>query len=128
KGVVRLNKMTEEMIDLSKKIRKVQDMLTDSNNTEFVAITIPEAMGFAETEDLLAALDRLKVPCRNLIVNMVIPPNQCNFCSSKREEQLMAIQEIAKKVGKYKISQLPLFPYQIKGIDRLEDFANKIYG
>ncbi len=127
KGVVRLNKMAEEMIDLSKKIRKVQEVLTDSNNTEFVAITIPEAMGFVESEDLLAALVRLKVPCRHLIVNMVIPPNQCNFCSAKREEQLKAIQEITKKVGKYQIIQLPLFPCQIKGIDRLEDFANKIY-
>jgi len=128
KGVVRLNKMAEEMVDLSRKVRKVQEILTDSNNTEFVAITISEDMGFAETEDLLAALARLKVPCRHLIVNMVIPPNQCNFCSAKREEQLKAIQEIAKKVSKYQISHLPLFPYQIKGIDRLEDFANKVYG
>ena len=128
KGVVRLTKIAEEMIDLSKKVRKVQEILTDSNNTEFVAVTIPETMGFAETEDLLASLARLKIPCRYLIVNMVIPPNQCNFCSAKREEQIKAIQEMTKKADEYHIRQLPLFPYQIKGIDRLEDLANKIYG
>jgi len=128
KGIVRLTEIAEEMIDFSKRIRKVKEILTNSNNTEFVAITIPEEMGFAETEDLLAALTRLKVPCRHLVVNMVIPPNRCNFCTTKREEQLKTIQEIVKKVGKYQISQLPLFPYQIKGIDRLDDFANKVYG
>jgi len=128
KGVVRLTKIAEEMIDFSKKVRKVQEILTDSDNTEFVAVTIPEEMGFAEAEDLLAALARLKVPCRHLIVNMVIPANQCNFCSAKREEQLKAIQEMTKKAGEYQINLLPLFPYQIKGINRLDGFANKIYG
>lgn len=128
KGIVRLTEIAEEMIDFSKKVRKVQEILTDSDNTEFVAVTIPEEMGFAEAEDLLAALTRLKVPCRHLVVNMVIPPNQCNFCTTKREEQLKTIQEIVKKVGEYQINQIPLFPYQIKGINRLDDLANKIYG
>jgi len=128
KGVVRLNKIAEEMIDLSKKVRKVQEILTDSDNTEFVAVTIPETMGFAETKDLLAALARLKIPCRHLMVNMVIPPNHCNFCSVKREEQFKVVQEIDKKVGKYQIKLLPLFPYQIKGINRLDELADKIYG
>ncbi len=127
KGIVRLNKMAEEMIELSKKIRKVQEILTDSNNTEFVAVTIPEAMGFAETEDLLTALARVKVPCRHLIINKVIPPNLCNFCSIKREEQLKAIKEMDKKIVKYQISQLPLFPYQIKGVDRLREYASIAY-
>ena len=115
------------MIDLSKKIRKVQEILTDSNNTEFVAITIPEAMGFAETEDLLAALARLKVPCRHLIVNMVIPPSQCNFCSEKREEQIRAIGEMTKKGGEYQINQLPLLPHKIKGMNDLTELSEIMY-
>lgn len=127
KGVVRLNKIAEEMIDFSKKVRKVQQILTDSDNAEFVAVTIPETMGFAETEDLLAALARLKIPCRHLMINMVIPSNHCNFCSGKREEQLKVVREIVKKLGKYQINQIPLFPYQIKGINRLGELADKIY-
>jgi len=128
KGVVRLNKIAEEMIDFSKKVRKIQEILTDSDNAEFVAVTIPETMGFAETEDLLAALARLKIPCRHLMINMVIPPNHCNFCSVKREEQLKVVREIVKKLGKYQINQIPLFPYQITGINRLGELADKIYG
>jgi arsenite-transporting ATPase len=125
--VVRLNKIAEEMIDFSKKAKKVQQILTDSDNAEFVAVTIPETMGFAETEDLLAALARLKIPCRHLMINMVIPSNHCNFCSGKREEQLKVVREIVKKLGKYQINQIPLFPYQIKGINRLGELADKIY-
>jgi len=126
KGVVRLTKIAEEMIDLSKKVRKVQEILTDYDNTEFVAITIPEAMGFAEVEDLLAALARLKIPCRHLIVNMVIPPNRCGFCSTKREEQLKAIQEMSE-AGEYQISQLPLFPHKIKGMNDLIGLSEIMY-
>lgn len=129
KGVVRLGKQAEEMIEFSKKVRKVQELLTDSQRCQFVVIGIPEAMGKAEMDDLLDSLHQLKIPCSYILINMVIPTTGCNFCESKRREQLKVIHEIDKeRSSQYQIGHLPLFPYQIKGIDRLKDFSKEIYG
>ncbi|MBU4312908.1 MAG: ArsA family ATPase, partial [Candidatus Omnitrophica bacterium] len=128
KGVVRLGKQAEEMIEFSKKVRKVQEILTDSARCQFVVIGIPEAMGKAEMDDLLGSLHRLKIPCSYILINMVLPTTGCNFCESKREEQIKVIQEINKeRASSYQISQLSLFPYQIKGINRLNEFFVEIY-
>lgn len=128
RGVVRITKTAEELIDFSRRVRKIQEILADSQNTEFVAVTIPEAMGFAETEDLLAALSRLKIPCHHIIVNMVNPPTHCSFCSVKREEQLKAIQEVTERFPEYRVSQLPLLPHNIKGIDNFNSLSEIMYG
>jgi len=129
KGVVRLTKQAEEMVEFSKKVRKIQEILTDFQKCQFLVIGIPEAMGKAEMDRLLDSLGRLKISCRHILINMVLSATRCNFCQSKREEEIKIIQQVVKeRSGQYHISQLSLFPYQIKGIDRLREFAEKIYG
>ena len=129
KGVVRLARLAEEMIEFSKKVRKIQEILIDSARCQFVVISIPEAMGKHEMDDLLESLKRLNISCCHILVNMVLPETGCNFCQSKRREQIGIIQQIDKERScQYRISQLPLFPHQIKGIDRVRNFADKMYG
>lgn len=129
KGVVRLTKLAEEMIEFSKKVRKLQEILTDSAKCQFVVIGIPEIMGKNEMDDLLESLRRLKIPSHYILINMVLPKTGCNFCESKREEQVKIIREIEReRSSEYQISQVQLLPHQVKGIDRLKDFSNKIYG
>lgn len=129
KVVLQPAKQTEELIEFSKKVRKLQELLLDSARCQFVAISIPEVMGKAEMDDLLESLHRLKIPCHYILINMVLPKTGCNFCESKREEQSKVIQEIDKERAlSYQIRQLPLFPYQVKGINRLNEFSHKIYG
>jgi len=129
KGVVRLAKQAEEMIKFSKKVRKIQEILSDPRRCQFVVTSIPEVMGKNEMDDLLESLKRLKISCQYILINMVLPKTGCNICESKRVEQIKVIQEINKeRASAYQISQLTLFPYQIKGIERLKSFSNKIYG
>jgi len=128
KGVARLTKQAEEMIRFSRKTRKMQEILTDSTRCQFVVIGIPEDMAKFEMDDLLESLRRFKIPCHQILVNMVLPETGCNFCEAKREEQIKVIKEINREnASAYRINRLPLFPYQIKGIERLNEFAEKIY-
>jgi len=128
KGVVKLTKPAQLMVDLSKSVRKVQEILTDSKRCEFVTVTIPEAMGVLEMEDLLLTLRKLRIPCHHIVINMVIPPTECNFCASKRREQQKYVQEVTKKFPQYLVGQIPLFPYEIAGIDSLIELAEVMYG
>jgi arsenite-transporting ATPase len=128
KEVIGLNKTAQELLSLSKSIKRIQKTLLDPQKNEFVAITIPEAMGIAETERLLSSLKRLEVPCRHVVLNMLVPPTECGFCTRKMEEQRKYVQEAKRKFFDYLISEIPLFPHEIKGIDNLTELSGIMYG
>lgn len=110
-------------------VQKMRALLTDSQKSEFIAVTIPEAMGLLETEDLLRSMKDLGIPFSHIVVNMVIPPTDCDFCSSKRDEQIGYIRQIEGKT-QYKgceIVRVPLFPHEIRGIENLTEFTNFLY-
>ncbi|MGB8657700.1 MAG: ArsA family ATPase [Candidatus Zixiibacteriota bacterium] len=128
KEVAGLDETTQKFISLSKSIRRIKKTLTDPQKCEFVAITIPEAMVLAETERLLSALTRLKIPCRHIVLNMLIPPTPCGFCGLKMEEQEKYVHEIAGKFSDFLISEIPLSPRAANGIDGLSELAGVMYG
>ena len=108
-------------------LRKIRQTLTDSQHSKLVAITIPEAMGVAETEDLLSSLKRLGIPCRHIVINQLVPPTQCSFCSAKREEQLEYVQQV-KGMNGYRVTEIPLLPHEISGINDLTELSQIMYG
>ncbi len=134
KEVMGLNKTAQELLSLSKSIKRIQKTLTDPEKCEFVAITIPEAMGIAETERLVSTLKRLEITCRHVALNMLIPPTECGFCTPKREEQQEYVQEAKRKFSDpqdpnsdYQVSEIPLFPHEIKGVDSLTELSEVMY-
>ena len=121
-----LNKTAELILKRSRQLRLVETALRNPQRCQFVCVTIPEAMSLAETKRLVQRLSQLKVACRELIVNMVVPPTQCPFCSAKRSEQQSHLKEFgALGLG---VHQVPLFSHQIVGIDSLREVAEAIYG
>lgn len=129
RGIVRMNEIAGDMIETSKKVRAVQKMLADTENTEFIGITIPEEMGVRELERLLVNIRRLNVPCNNIVINKVIPPTNCNFCSRKSQEQQRYIQQVRKEKSlEYQVTELSLLPHKIKGIEDLTELSNAMYG
>ncbi|MDP3023947.1 MAG: ArsA family ATPase [candidate division Zixibacteria bacterium] len=127
KEVVELSRTAQKLLSLSKSIKRIQKTLTDPEKTEFVAITIPEAMGIAETERLLSTLKRLEITCRHVAINMLIPPTRCGFCARKREEQKNYVQEAKRKFSDYLVSEIPLFTHDITGIDSLTELSEVMY-
>ncbi|MFQ5902142.1 MAG: TRC40/GET3/ArsA family transport-energizing ATPase, partial [Candidatus Binatia bacterium] len=129
KDVFRMTRPAERLVDLSRSVRRVQEILTDPQRTEFVAVTIPEAMGILELGRLLSSLRTLKIPCRHVVVNMVTPPTDCHFCAVKRQEQHRYIAEVLEKyAADYLVTQVPLFPQEVKGGEALRELSEWMYG
>ncbi|NQS88519.1 ArsA family ATPase [Patescibacteria group bacterium] len=128
KGMASFTKPAEKMVDFSKSIRIVREALTDSKRTEFLTVTIPEAMGVVEMERLISSLGKLKIPCHNILVNMVVPPVECSFCLLKRKGQQKYIQGVCEKFPKHHITTVPLFSHKTKGIDGLLELSKILYG
>jgi len=127
-GVLNLSKThsVQSLLDLSRDVRKIQEILANPETTEFVMITIPEEMGVREMEDLSAALRNLKIPGSHTIINMVIPLSDCNFCTIKRQEQEKYIQSIEAKINN-DITYVPLFLHEIRGKESLSELAGIMF-
>lgn len=129
KQVVSLGKAAEQALDLAQAVREMREILTDPTETEFVTVTIPEAMAVMETKKLLKSLQWLEIPCHHIVVNMVVPQTAHCFCSLMRQEQQKYISEIeAELSADYKVVQVPLFEHEIRGISDLSRLADVLYG
>jgi arsenite/tail-anchored protein-transporting ATPase len=127
-SVVRPVGVAEELIALSKSIKRVIALLTDAQACEFVGVAIPERMSLEETERLTHTLKRLKVPMRRLLINGVVPSDaaaSCDFCSARRHSQNDALEDFQKRFGKMgNLFFAPQPPHEIRGPERLrEHFA-----
>jgi len=119
--------VTKTLLEARREIMKIHKIFMDENEAEFVVVTIAEFMGMYETERLIQDLQKLKMLSRFIIVNKIVPENNCPFCRLKRSEQLSYINQTAQKFPSFQVVEAPLFPYEIKGVERLEDFANSLY-
>ena len=128
--VEELEVIAQHILSSQKTINKLRALFTDPEISEFVAVTIPEAMGLLETEDLLRSIRGLGIPNSHTVVNMIVPPTECSFCSVKSAEESSYLKKLDTKVGgrNYTISQVPLFPYEIRGVENLKKIAELLYG
>ncbi len=127
RGLVTLTKTADLMLDMFRGVKKVRQHLVDAQRSEFVAVTIPEAMGVLETERFLATLDQMQIPCRHLVINMVMPSTECDFCLAKREEQQGYIRGLREQFSLYAVTEVSRFPHEIRGLAGLREVGGAIY-
>lgn len=122
KDVLRANQVAEELVALSKSIKKVLALLTDAERCEFVGVAIPERMSLEETLDLAKSLEKLKVPLSKLLINSVAPAEACRFCKARRKAQDQVIAEFQKKFQQIFVA--PQQPHEIRGPKDLREHFN----
>lgn len=123
-NVVKATQVAEELVALSKSIKRVVSLLTDPERCEFVGVAIPERMSLEETVDLVKALEKLNVSLGKLLINGLIPETaaaKCKFCRSRRKMQDEVVAEFRKR---FKGRSIELFaarqqPREIVGPDAL---------
>jgi arsenite-transporting ATPase len=121
--IVHATRIAEELVALSKSIKRVLALLTDKQACEFIGVAIPERMSLEETVDLSKSLERLQVPLQRLLINGVVPEEpagSCSFCRGRRGQQLVVIAEFKRRV-KTQLFSAPQQPFAIQGPDDLLD-------
>lgn len=116
---------------MHKDLKRVLGIFTN-RRTEFVPVTIPEAMGVEETADLLSALQKLRINVGSIVINRAnFSVAECEFCAHREKNQERYIKEIFENWGRYDIIRMPVFPHEIMGLEKLHEFdeilAGKIY-
>lgn len=112
---------------ISEKLTRVDELLRSVNETEFVVVVIPEEMVIDETNRLLHELFALKIPVHRIIINRVITGGGCPVCGHRSAVQKPYLEKLVAKAS-YEKTIIPLFPSEIKGIERLKMVATAIGG
>ena len=131
KDVLRANQVAEELVALSKSIKRVLALLKDAELCEFVAVAIPETMSLEETADLAKALEKLEVPLRKLVINGVVSEEAakgCRFCRARRKAQLTVAADFKSKFKRksVEIFTAPQQPHEITGPEALLKHFNSL--
>jgi len=123
KNVVRWGGVAEELVALSKSIKRVAALLVDAGECEFVGVAIPERMSLEETDRMAASLERLRVPMRRLLVNGVVTEGAaegCDFCASRRGSQSKVLAEFRARLGaRVEVFLAPQHAEEVRGPVRL---------
>jgi arsenite-transporting ATPase len=118
-NVVKATQVAEELVALSKSIKRVVALLTDPERCEFVGVAIPERMSLEETVDLAKALARLEMPMRKLLINGLVPKTECDFCKSRRNMQDEVVANFKKRFRSVELFTAPQQPHEITGVKDL---------
>ncbi|MFH1175741.1 MAG: ArsA family ATPase [bacterium] len=124
----RFEKTDKFLMEMKKTVKKVKELLEDSERTEFITVTIPEGMGIRETEDLIANLEKFHIPSRHIIINNIFPDKDSNsFIAQRRKNQEKYIAEIEKKFSNHKITKIELQPNEIQGTEYLKKLGANLF-
>jgi anion-transporting ArsA/GET3 family ATPase len=90
-------------------------------------VTIPEALAVQQISGIMDEFSRHGFEFSEVIINNVIISPDSDFLKLKSDQQQGYIERIQTMCKGRKIKQLPLFPYEIMGMEKLKEIATKLF-
>ncbi len=107
---------------------KVVSFIRDPDKSEFIIVTIPEALGVKQTERIVKDFDEYQLKINHLIVNYVIREADCDFHRIRREMQETYIQALRNQyANRIQLTEVPLSPQEIKGVERIKRVSDILF-
>jgi len=109
-------------------VLSAEDMEFLRNNVRFVIVTIPEALAVEQLDGIFEEFDRYGFKSDRLVINNVVKePGESDFLKSKAEQQQGYIDMVETSYPDMQVTEIPLFPHEIKGIDRLKEVGKSLF-
>jgi len=113
RSLARPGRLASELVDLSKSIRGLQELLRSPRDTRFIVVTRAAAVPRLETERLRARLRGLHLAAPAVIVNaMTLAPRRCPLCrataAGEGRELALLMRGGSRRRGQCAIIQTPL--------------------
>lgn len=89
----------------------------------FVMVTIPEALALRQLDDVFRELAHYELKVEHLIVNNVIMNADSPFLAQKAAQQQGHLRQLRQRYGHLPITEVPLFPQEIQGLEGLRQVA-----
>jgi arsenite-transporting ATPase len=118
-----------ELIDSWRELsQEITDFFREPANTEFVLVTIPEALGVYQARRLVGEFAHFGLAIRHLVVNNVIAKADSEFLQRRQAMQRPYLDLLDEEYSQQMtITHLPLFADEMKGVDRLRKLEALLY-
>ena len=109
-------------------VRRMQALLRDSAHCRFVPVMLAEPLSVCETMDLVAELERLRVPLTGIVVNRLYPASVCPLCANGRSRQMSQLRRAQREgaLNGYVYWGVPLYAEEVRGAAALNSFWNSV--
>jgi arsenite-transporting ATPase len=117
------------LLNLKRTVKRIEALLRDDKQCEFIPVCIPESMVIRETNRLMADLGKYGISVRQIIVNQILEcSGTCDFCLRRKKAQQTYIGQIHEIFGaRYNLVNVPAFPEDIKGIESLNELGKILF-
>jgi len=115
------------LLNLKKMVKRIEKMLRDQSQCEFIPVCIPEAMAINETHRLLADLEKAEIIPRQMIVNHVMNSEGCDFCKLRKISQQKYLEKMNISFNDLNRVEVPEFAHEVKGMESLLELKNYIF-
>jgi len=92
-----------------------------------VLVTIPEALAVEQLDNVFLQLERHGLIVDQLIINNVIKTEDSEFLRAKARQQKKYLDFIHVRYKDIEITEIPMFPYELKGWDRLKEVEKILF-
>ena len=127
---LRVGRTTREpILDIIRRWEKLSAVNMDflKDVVDFTLVTIPEALAVEQLEDIFSELDEYGLRVRRIIINNVALNDESNFMSIKYTQQQEYLHRIHNSYSNLEIVEVPMFPYEIKGLERLREIERILF-
>ena len=105
-----------------------EDMVFLRQDVQFTLVTIAEALAVEQLDGILAELGRYEFKAGQLIVKNVIKEvGTSPFLKARADQQAQYLELVHGKYSQLQIIEIPLFPHEIKGVDRLRLVEKQLF-
>jgi len=107
---------------------EIAAFIRDARLTEYIVVTIAEALGVKQTERIIQDFDAHGLAANHLIINYVIENADCDFHRMRKEMQAHYITVLSEAYGeRLNLTLLPLSPHEIKGIESIRKTSQLLF-
>jgi len=124
--IFRLPQVSQRLVEMSKHLKRLRTLLTDSEQCALHAVTILTDMAFEETKDLLAVCERMQIHVPVLFLNLATPRSACPLCAAVRRRELLVREELREAFPNLR----QVLVYRLgepRGLERLGTLARALY-
>jgi len=97
------------------------------NDVDFTMVTIPEALAVEQLEGILRELGRYGLAVKRMIINNVVKDEESLFLRTRARQQSQYLRRIHAKYSHLEIMELPMFPQEVKGLERLQEVGKILF-